>query len=150
MSELELNELVNKIKNRRIELNLSYQDLSDLTGISKSTLQRYETGFIKKVPITQIQIIAKALNVNPGYLMGWEPIPSTPITLTPPEEIHIKKYRQIDDDGKEEIDNMIDFKLKKTETKQKNKSRILTLEPAEPADVIANCVEQIRPRKTGS
>ena len=71
MSELELKELINKIKTRRQELGLSYQELSDLTGISKSTLQRYETGFIKKVPITQIEIIAKALNVSPGYLMGW-------------------------------------------------------------------------------
>lgn len=72
MSEKELTELIEKIKLRRLELGLSYQELSDLTGINKSTLQRYETGFIKKVPIKQVQIIAKALNVTPGYLMGWE------------------------------------------------------------------------------
>lgn len=72
MSEKELTELIKKIKLRRLELGLSYQELSDLTGINKSTLQRYETGFIKKVPINQVQIIAKALNVTPGYLMGWE------------------------------------------------------------------------------
>lgn len=72
MSKKELTELIEKIKLRRLELGLSYQELSDLTGINKSTLQRYETGFIKKVPINQVQIIAKALNVTPGYLMGWE------------------------------------------------------------------------------
>ena len=72
MSEKELTELIEKIKLRRLELGLSYQELSDLTGINKSTLQRYEPGFIKKVPINQVQIIAKALNVTPGYLMGWE------------------------------------------------------------------------------
>lgn len=72
MSEKELTELIEKIKLRRLELGLSYQELSDLTGINKSTLQRYETGFIKKVPINQVQIIAKALNVTLGYLMGWE------------------------------------------------------------------------------
>lgn len=72
MSEKELTELIEKIKLRRLELGLSYQELSDLTGINKSTLQRYENGFIKKVPINQVQIIAKALNVTPGYLMGWE------------------------------------------------------------------------------
>ena len=72
MSEKELTELIEKIKLRRLERGLSYQELSDLTGINKSTLQRYETGFIKKVPINQVQIIAKALNVTPGYLMGWE------------------------------------------------------------------------------
>ena len=72
MIKKELTELIEKIKLRRLELGLSYQELSDLTGINKSTLQRYETGFIKKVPINQVQIIAKALNVTPGYLMGWE------------------------------------------------------------------------------
>ena len=72
MSEKELTELIEKIKLRRLELGLSYQELSDLTGINKSTLQRYETGFIKKVPINKVQIIAKALNVTTGYLMGWE------------------------------------------------------------------------------
>lgn len=90
MGELEVKEIINRIKNRRIELDLSYQDLSDLTGISKSTLQRYETGFIKKVPITQIEIIAKALNVSPGYLMGWEDNKSVAATqLTPRDERQI-------------------------------------------------------------
>lgn len=90
MGELEVKEIINRIKNRRIELDLSYQDLSDLTGISKSTLQRYETGFIKKVPITQIEIIAKALNVSPGYLMGWEDNKSIAATqLTPRDERQI-------------------------------------------------------------
>lgn len=90
MGEFEVNEIINRIKNRRQELDLSYQDLSDLTGISKSTLQRYETGFIKKVPITQIEIIAKALNVSPGYLMGWEdkkPLNNT--VLSPRDERQI-------------------------------------------------------------
>lgn len=88
--ELEVNEIINRIKNRRQELDLSYQDLSDLTGISKSTLQRYETGFIKKVPITQIEIIAKALNVSPGYLMGWEDNkPLNDTTLSPRDERQI-------------------------------------------------------------
>lgn len=90
MGELEVNEIINRIKNRRQELDLSYQDLSDLTGISKSTLQRYETGFIKKVPITQIEIIAKALNVSPGYLMGWEDNkPLNDTALTPRDERQI-------------------------------------------------------------
>lgn len=87
MSELELQELINRIKNRRLELDLSYQELSDLTGISKSTLQRYETGFIKKVPVNQIELIAKALRVSPSYLMGWDDSPAPePPALTHRDE----------------------------------------------------------------
>lgn len=117
MSETELTELIERIKNRRLALELSYQDLSDATGISKSTLQRYETGFIKKVPINQMEVLAKALHVTPAYLMGWEESSPTPHSLTQQEETHIKKYRQLDADGKEEIDDLIDVKLAKLQRK---------------------------------
>ena len=43
--------IMNKIKNLRENLGYSFQDLSEITGISKSTLQRYETGNIKNIPI---------------------------------------------------------------------------------------------------
>lgn len=91
MSEKELTDLIERIKERRLKLEMSYQDLSDATGISKSTLQRYETGYIKKVPINQIEILAKALHTTPSYLMGWDntvtEAPSVP--LTPRDERQI-------------------------------------------------------------
>lgn len=91
MSEKELTDLIERIKERRLELEMSYQDLSDATGISKSTLQRYETGYIKKVPINQIEVLAKALHTTPSYLMGWDNSESKSpfITLTPRDERQI-------------------------------------------------------------
>lgn len=117
MSEKELADLIERIKERRLKLEMSYQDLSDATQISKSTLQRYETGYIKKVPINQIEILAKALHTTPSYLMGWDAPPSPSLSLTQQEETHIKKYRQLDADGKEEIDDLIDVKLAKLQRK---------------------------------
>lgn len=117
MSEKELTDLIERIKERRLKLEMSYQDLSDATQISKSTLQRYETGYIKKVPINQIEILAKALHTTPSYLMGWDAPPSHSLSLTQQEETHIKKYRQLDADGKEEIDDLIDVKLAKLQRK---------------------------------
>ena len=117
MSEKELTDLIERIKERRLKLEMSYQDLSDATQISKSTLQRYETGYIKKVPINQIEILAKALHTTPSYLMGWDAPASSSLSLTQQEETHIKKYRQLDADGKEEIDDIIDVKLAKLQRK---------------------------------
>ena len=43
--------------------------------------------------------------------------PSSSLSLTQQEETHIKKYRQLDADGKEEIDDIIDVKLAKLQRK---------------------------------
>lgn len=71
MQSNEMREIMKKIKNRREELGMTYQTLSDKTGISKSSLQRYETGAIKNMPLDKIEVISKALNTTPAYLMGW-------------------------------------------------------------------------------
>lgn len=51
---------------------LSYGELSNITGIPKSALQRYATGETEKVPIDRIEAIANATHVSSAYLMGWE------------------------------------------------------------------------------
>lgn len=72
-------EIIERIRGRRLELGLSYQDLADKTGMSKSTLQRYETGFIKNIPLSKVEALAKALRVTPEYLMGWEEKADSPV-----------------------------------------------------------------------
>ena len=47
---------------------LSYRDLSDITGIPKSALQRYATGTTPKIPYNRIVIIAKALGTTTEYI----------------------------------------------------------------------------------
>ena len=64
-------EIMLRIKTRRESLGLSFQELAEKTNMSKSTLQRYETGFIRNMPIDKLENIAHALNVSPAYLMGW-------------------------------------------------------------------------------
>ncbi|MBR1810756.1 MAG: helix-turn-helix transcriptional regulator [Clostridia bacterium] len=54
------------------EKNMSYGELSKLTGIPKSALQRYAMGETEKIPVDRIKSIAKALNVTAIYLLGWE------------------------------------------------------------------------------
>lgn len=82
MSEKDISEkmqdIMQRMKDRREELNMSYQALAEKVGLSKSTLQRYETGYIKNMPVDKLEEIARALCVSPSYLMGWEdPKPTT-------------------------------------------------------------------------
>lgn len=62
--------IVERIKARRAELGLSYQELAEKTGLSKSTLQRYETGDIANIPLNKIGVLAKGLNTSPEFIMG--------------------------------------------------------------------------------
>ncbi len=67
-----MQEIMKRMKTRREELDMSYQTLSEKVGVSKSTLQRYETGYIKNMPVDKLEAIAEALQVSPSYLMGWD------------------------------------------------------------------------------
>jgi len=64
--------ITDRIKKRRLELGMSYQELADKTGLSKSTLQRYETGAISNIPLGKLKILAKALKTSPLYIIGLE------------------------------------------------------------------------------
>ena len=55
-----------------IESVYSYPELERMTGIPKSTLQRYFTGETEKIPLSSLEKIAKAFDVDPAYLMGWK------------------------------------------------------------------------------
>lgn len=59
------------IKERRKQLKISAEELASKIGVSNSTVYRYENGDIEKVSIENIEQIAKALNTNPAYIMGW-------------------------------------------------------------------------------
>ena len=52
------------IKELRESRGLSLKSLSDVTGISKSTLQRYETGTTKKIPVEAIKKLEAVFGVS--------------------------------------------------------------------------------------
>lgn len=59
-----------RIRQRRIALGLSLQDITDMSGISKSTLQRYETGSIRNLPIQRLDDLARALRTSKQWFFG--------------------------------------------------------------------------------
>lgn len=63
--------IAQRIKQRRSELGLSLQEVADCMELSKSTLQRYESGNIRSIPLQQLEPLAKALHTSPDWLLGW-------------------------------------------------------------------------------
>lgn len=76
----------------------------------------------KKYPrMDKIEKLANYFDISINELLLQSvtvPVPaSSSLSLTQQEETHIKKYRQLDADGKEEIDDLIDVKLAKLQRK---------------------------------
>lgn len=61
-----------RIKDRRIELGLSVDDLAKRLNKNRATVYRYENSYIENMPVGILEPLAVALNTTPAYLMGWE------------------------------------------------------------------------------
>ena len=91
----------------------SYQELEKITGIKKSSLQRYASGTTAKIPLDVIEKLSKTFNVSQSYLMGWEEDTeenkNSPdqIKLTEGEELLLKLFRQIPEENRALVLEMI-------------------------------------------
>lgn len=64
-------EILEIITNKRKERSISLSELARLTGLSKAALSRYENGS-REFPVNKTEDFAKALNLDPQYLLGIE------------------------------------------------------------------------------
>lgn len=70
-----------RIKERRKQLGLTVDELAERLGKNRATVYRYESNGIEKLPTTVLEPLAKALDVTPAFLMGWDkPTQSKPLT----------------------------------------------------------------------
>lgn len=91
---MEINE---KLRDRRIELGLTQQDVADFVGVSEGTVSRWESGDIGNMRRDRIVAYAKILCVSPAVIMGWEDVPESHLySLSPDEGIIIEAYRNAD------------------------------------------------------
>lgn len=60
-----------RIKDRRIELNMSVDELAKRLNKNRATIYRYEKGDIENLPVDILESLSKALDTTPQYLMGW-------------------------------------------------------------------------------
>ncbi len=63
------------MRQRRKELGLSAESIAEALSVSPTTVYRYESGDIEKVPGDFLPKLASVLHTTPYYLLGCEPIP---------------------------------------------------------------------------
>ena len=96
-----------RIRNRRKELGLTVDELAEKLKKNRATIYRYESSEIEKLPTTVLEPLAEALNVTPGYLMGWEEknAPTEPVqnALTPRQERIVNLFNELTEPQQDNI-----------------------------------------------
>ncbi len=90
-----------RIKSLIEQSQKSYQELERITGIKKSSLQRYASGVTTKIPLDVIERLSKTFNVSQEYLMGWDDDKKSPPkeeSLSEGEKMLLELFRLIPED----------------------------------------------------
>ena len=100
-----------RIKERRMELGYSVDEVAEKLGKNRATVYRYESNEIEKLPITTLEPLAKALNTTPAYLMGWDEEKPEPETKDDPLMVVAAHHSDYDwsEEQLKEIDRFINF-----------------------------------------
>ena len=104
-----------RIKQRRLEIGMSVEELADALKKNRATVYRYENGDIENMPTSILEPIARILNTTPAYLMGYEENldgNADFVTEMLKDRIlleHIQSLMVLDDRKKQSVYDMIDF-----------------------------------------
>ena len=89
-----MTKLRERIKERRLALNLTLLEVAERIGVKEATMQRYESGEIKNIKHETIVKLAEVFSCTPQYLMGWSDSVSEPKPKPLPDNIiPLKKIR---------------------------------------------------------
>lgn len=108
-----------RIKLRRLQLKLTLDDVANALGVNKTTVMRYESESIKKLPTDIVPPLAKVLKCTPQYLMGWENLENESYILTDHEREHLDIYRGLDDKGQHTVDTVTQMEYERVKKDNK-------------------------------
>lgn len=108
-----------RIKSRRLQLKLTLEDVANALGVNKTTVMRYESESIKKLPTDIVPPLAKVLKCTPQYLMGWEELENETHVLTDHERNHLNIYRSLDDKGQHTVDTVTQMEYERVKKDNK-------------------------------
>lgn len=60
-----------RLRQRRLDMGLTLEEVGRPLGISRSAVNKYERGVIKNIYTSVVESFASVLCCSPGYLMGW-------------------------------------------------------------------------------
>lgn len=116
------------------------EDFAELLGISPNTLRNYENG-VREIGTELLLKISTLLGVSTDRLLCKDKntfsVPNgEEKELTPKEQEHIKKYRALDEPGKETVDYILDKELSRTKALEAAQKVVQLPEPQKPVEYV--------------
>lgn len=102
-----------KIKSARKSKQLTQRQLADKIGAAHNSISDWENDKNKPDPDT-IELLCGVLEITPNYLLA-----SSSEDFSPDEKLMIKKYRDLDDHGKDLVDTVLSKEHKRITQLQK-------------------------------
>lgn len=114
-----------RLKEARVNAELTQEQLADKLGVAKSTLSGYESGN-REPTVATIAKALKILNIDANFLYQDEmdALGGNPVKLKYNEMKHIEKYRDLDSHGKEMVDFVLETEHKRWKAEQENSNII--------------------------
>lgn len=72
------NVMGNRIKQLRLQANLTQEELGKVIGVNKAAIQKYESGQTMNMKRSKIAALSKYFKVDPTWLMGFDEDDFTP------------------------------------------------------------------------
>lgn len=98
------------IKMKRLEKNMSLEDVGKLVGVGKSTVRKWENGMIENMGRDKIVALSKALDISPIEILGMseKDLPKSSIETI---------YNQLDEPRKAKVYNFAEYQLREQNKK---------------------------------
>ncbi len=99
--------IAERIRNLRISINYTMDQVADYLGTTKQTVYKYENGIVTNIPLDKIERLSELFCVSPAYLTGWidvnkGSVRSTYSTDRVPEML-VRFWSDLDEAGKDRL-----------------------------------------------
>lgn len=130
-----------KIKNARIAKHLTQKQLAEKIKAKHNSISDWENNKNKPDPDT-IELLCGILEITPNYLLNTT---ISEMTYSPKENNIIRRYRDLDDYGKEAVDSILDIEHKRyLKTKIIEKERLAIANKVKETSKSHTCIPETR------
>ncbi|MDT2597393.1 XRE family transcriptional regulator [Enterococcus dongliensis] len=118
------------LKTKRLEKNMTLEEVGNLVGVGKSTVRKWENGMIENMGRDKIVALSKALNISPLEILGMDENPTLESDIS-------TIYNQLDQKRQAKVYNFADRQLREQKYGVADAGKIVPLKPRKkiPVDI---------------